>query len=215
MNAAASHLSPSEAARRLGISPKALRLYGERGLIRPTRTVAGWRTYGPAEMARLAEIVALRALGLSLAHIARVLEGDGRAIEAALATHQATLEQRLRQTSDSLAKLHALRTELAAGKVPAAADVMQVADDVAPADIAFELPWPWGGERFELGRLAPLTYIVGPLGSGKTRFAMRLAEVIPGAAFLGLDRSAADGAGAQVTVAADAGLDAHVAAAEA
>lgn len=31
-------------------------------------------------------------------------------------------------------------------------------------------------------------YIVGPLGSGKTRLALRLAEVLPSAAFLGLER---------------------------
>jgi hypothetical protein len=56
--------------------------------------------------------------------------------------------------------------------------------------VAFELPWPWGGERFELRDIRPLNYIIGPLGSGKTRLAKRLAETLPGAAFLGLDRLA-------------------------
>ncbi|KGM31303.1 ATP-binding protein, partial [Inquilinus limosus] len=60
--------------------------------------------------------------------------------------------------------------------------------------IALDLPWPWGGERFELGPVRPITYIIGPLGSGKTRLALRLAEALPGAAFLGLDRMALDGA---------------------
>ena len=77
MNApAARFLSPSEAARQLGISAKALRLYEERGLIAPGRTPAGWRAYGPAEMARCAEIVELRALGLSINEVARILSGD-------------------------------------------------------------------------------------------------------------------------------------------
>jgi hypothetical protein len=58
-------------------------------------------------------------------------------------------------------------------------------------EIAFDLPWPWGGERFELREVCALNYIVGPLGSGKTRLAQRLAETLPGAAFLGLDRSGA------------------------
>ena len=58
-------------------------------------------------------------------------------------------------------------------------------------EIAFDLPWPWGGERFELRGVHALNYIVGPLGSGKTRLAQRLAETLPGAAFLGLDRSGA------------------------
>jgi len=39
---------------RLGVSAKALRLYEQRGLIAPLRTAAGWRVYGPDEMARAA-----------------------------------------------------------------------------------------------------------------------------------------------------------------
>jgi len=74
-------LNPSEAARQLGVSAKALRLYEQRGLIAPRRTAAGWRVYGPDEMARAAEIVALRALGLSLAQVARVLDGDRRILD--------------------------------------------------------------------------------------------------------------------------------------
>ena len=63
--------------------------------------------------------------------------------------------------------------------------------------VAFKLPWPWGGELFELGAIRPLNFITGPLGSGKTRFAMRLAEALPNAAFLGLERLK-DGAAAAV-----------------
>jgi hypothetical protein len=36
--------------------------------------------------------------------------------------------------------------------------------------------------------IPPLTYITGPLGSGKTRLARRIAETLPGAVFLGLGR---------------------------
>ena len=57
--------------------------------------------------------------------------------------------------------------------------------------VAFDLPWPWGGERFELRDIRAINYITGPLGSGKTRFAQCLAEDMPGTVFLGLDRSAA------------------------
>ena len=76
MNSSAQFLSASEAAKRLGVSVKALRLYEQRALIAPVRTPAGWRAYGPGEMARVAEIAALRELGLSLSQVARVLEGD-------------------------------------------------------------------------------------------------------------------------------------------
>ena len=67
MSSLAQFLNPSEAAKRLGVSTKALRLYEQRGLIAPVRTATGWRAYGPKELARGAEIVALREIGLSLA----------------------------------------------------------------------------------------------------------------------------------------------------
>jgi predicted site-specific integrase-resolvase len=54
VNSSAQFLNPSEAARRLGVFAKALRLYEARGLIAPVRTAAGWRAYGPDEMARVA-----------------------------------------------------------------------------------------------------------------------------------------------------------------
>ena len=186
-------LNPSEAAKRLGVSPKALRLYERRGLLEPVRSAAGWRTYGPAEMAQAAEIVALRALGLSLAQVARVLSGDPRFLEPALAAHQATLEGRIRQLADSLEKIRALRAELARGQAPAAGDRARLVRPAAEVVAAFELPWPWGGERFELRDVQPLNYIIGPLGSGKTRLALRLAESLPEAAFIGLERLSDEG----------------------
>jgi DNA-binding transcriptional MerR regulator len=81
VNSAARFLSPSEAARRLGISTKALRLYEQRGLIAPGRTSAGWRAYGPAEIARATDIVELRALGLSLSEVVRILAGDAQTLD--------------------------------------------------------------------------------------------------------------------------------------
>jgi DNA-binding transcriptional MerR regulator len=101
VSSSAQFLSPSAAAQQLGVSTKALRLYEQRGLVAPSRTAAGWRVYGPNEIARAAEIVALRALGLSLSQIARVLGDDPQGLEPALATHQATLEGRIRELAQS------------------------------------------------------------------------------------------------------------------
>jgi DNA-binding transcriptional MerR regulator len=92
VNSRMQFLSPSKAASRLGVSVKALRIYEQRGLMTPTRTEAGWRAYGPAEMQRAGEIVALRALGLSLAQVGSVLKGEAEGLEPALALHQAVLE---------------------------------------------------------------------------------------------------------------------------
>jgi DNA-binding transcriptional MerR regulator len=182
------HLSASEAARQLGISVKALRLYEQRGLLSPRRSEAGWRVYGPPEMTRGREIVSLRALGLSLAQVARVLGGDGRDLEPALAAHQVTLAESLTDLSARIANVRRLRDSLARGETPTLSELMQQTD--APPAAAFDLPWPWGGERFELAALRPLTWITGPLGCGKTRLAQRLAQELPGASFLPMDRAA-------------------------
>ncbi len=190
----AEFLNPSEAASRLGVSAKALRLYEQRGLITPTRTGAGWRTYGPGEMDRAAEIAALRALGFSLAQVARVLKGDPQGLELALAEHQNALESRLGQLAGVIGKVGRLRGDLARGATPSAGELTRLTAADEAQRVAFDLPWPWGGERFELRQMRPINYIIGPLGSGKTRLAQRLAEMLPDASFLGLDRLV-DGAG--------------------
>jgi DNA-binding transcriptional MerR regulator len=188
MSTSVTFLSASEAAERLGVTTKALRLYEQRGLVTPGRTAAGYRAYGPDEMLRASEIVALRALGLSLAQVARVLEGDPESLESALAAHEVSLERKIRELVGSIDKIRGIRAGLARGQVPANGELAGLRNASTGFDTAFDLPWPWGGERFELREVRPLNYIIGPLGSGKTRLAMRLAETLPNAAFLGLER---------------------------
>ncbi len=184
------YLNPSQAAARLGVSAKALRLYEQRGLLTPPRTGAGWRAYGPAEMARAGEIAALRALGLSLTQTARVLAGDPSDLEPALAAHQAALEGQGARLAETLNSIKALRADLRAGKTPSPGELAALIITRRAPAVGLDLPWPWDGERFELPVLEPLTWLVGPLGSGKTRLAMALAQAIPGARFVGLDRTA-------------------------
>lgn len=181
-----SYLSSAEAAAQLGVSPKALRLYEARGLVTPLRTQARWRAYGPAQMARAREIASLRALGLSLTQVARVLAGDPGDLAPALAAHQGELEGQAQRLSETLAQVAALRRALAKGEPPTMAQLAHLAGG-APA-CAFDLPWPWGGERFELTALPALTWLVGPLGSGKTRLARAIADALPGAVFVEMVR---------------------------
>lgn len=210
MSSSAQFLNPSAAARRLGVSAKALRLYEQHGLITPSRTAAGWRVYGPDEMVRAADIVILRALGLSLSQIARVLGDDLQGLEPALAAHQATLEGRIRQLAGTVVKVRDIRAGLAQGKSPTARELVRLLRPIPGFSAAFDLPWPWGGERFELIDVRPLNYIIGPLGSGKTRLAKRLAETLPNAVFLGLDRLEHGGAAALAQLDADPVLQSRV-----
>ena len=84
----------SEAARRLAVSTKALRVYEHAGLIRPRRSPAGWRLYGPRDLEDARGIIALRVLGVGLADIAALQGADAEARRHLLRAYQATLEAR-------------------------------------------------------------------------------------------------------------------------
>jgi hypothetical protein len=107
-------------------------------------------------------------------------------------------------------KVRRLRCDLARGEAPAAGELARLLGTATEPVVAFDLPWPWGGERFELRDIRALNYIVGPLGSGKTRLAKRISEALPDAAFLGLERLADAGAAARVRLDADPALKSRV-----
>ncbi len=109
------HLSPAEVAKRLGVSVKALRLYEQRGLVAPRRTEAGWRVYGPGEIARLHQIVALKRLGLTLARIGDILAGGG-ALDAVLDLQERVLAREGMRVGRALQIVRAARARLAAGQ---------------------------------------------------------------------------------------------------
>ena len=66
-------LDIAEVARRTGLSSRALRFYEARGLLQPLRTMSGRRHYGPGELGRLHQILALKRAGLTLAQVQRLL----------------------------------------------------------------------------------------------------------------------------------------------
>jgi DNA-binding transcriptional MerR regulator len=120
------HLSPSEAARRLGVSVKALRVYEQRGLVKPLRSQADWRAYGPEEMARLHQILALKALGLPLARIGALLEGRAATLESVLAIQEQALKDEGNRLEHALALIRAARSRLAAGETLSIDDLTQL-----------------------------------------------------------------------------------------
>ncbi|HEX4176922.1 MAG TPA: MerR family transcriptional regulator [Rhizomicrobium sp.] len=109
------HLSPSETARRFGISVKALRLYEQRGLLKPLRSEAGWRTYGPDQVTRLHQILTLKRLGLPLAKIGEILAGPD-ALEPVLALQEQVLARDSEQLSRALVLVRAARAKLKASQ---------------------------------------------------------------------------------------------------
>ena len=106
-------LSPSEAARRLGVGVRALRLYERKGLVRPRRTGAGWRVYGPAEIERLHQVLTLKSLGLTLTRIAQLLGGREPDLSALLALHEDVLAVRIHDLERARKAVHIARSKLA------------------------------------------------------------------------------------------------------
>lgn len=180
MKPATACLNASGAARELGISPKALRLYEQKGLIDPGRSTAGYRVYSPDDMAAAARVVSLRALGLSLAQIADVLGGDARSLEHALAAHEQSLNERMQGLAAQVRRLQDLRESLPTGQLPDASDIDGILNESPRMRLSMALPWPWNGECFDIPAIHPINYLVGPLGSGKTILAHCIAGAFPG-----------------------------------
>ncbi|SED80992.1 DNA-binding transcriptional regulator, MerR family [Amycolatopsis tolypomycina] len=76
--------SIGELAHRTGLTVKAVRFYSDRGLVPPSgRNTAGQRRYDDAALARLDVIRVLRDLGIDLATIRRVIDGETTVAEVA------------------------------------------------------------------------------------------------------------------------------------
>jgi MerR family transcriptional regulator, repressor of the yfmOP operon len=101
------------AARRAGVSERALRYYQQLGLITPSgRTPGGLRRYSPDDLARVARIRQLQtALGLNLDEIAVVLRNEDRLAEIRVAFHGQPLtdDQRRKLMRESLSLHRDLR----------------------------------------------------------------------------------------------------------
>lgn len=64
-----------EVARRSGVSVKTIRFYCDQGLLRPSgRSAGGYRLFSPDTLAELVIIRALRAMDVSIAELARILQ---------------------------------------------------------------------------------------------------------------------------------------------
>jgi DNA-binding transcriptional MerR regulator len=117
------HLSPAEAAQLLGVTVKALRVYESHGLVIPLRSAADWRAYGPKEIARLHQVVALKRLGLTLARIAQILGGRGDALAEVLDLQERVLAREGARVAKALEIVRAARAKLAGGSTLSVEDL--------------------------------------------------------------------------------------------
>lgn len=134
MASSGSYLLPAEAARRLGVSGKALRVYEAQGLIRAERTAAGWRVYGPDQIARLHQVLALKSFGFPLARIAQLLSGRTPDLAAFLDLHEHVLRQEAERVDRALRLLAAARAKLAERGSLSSDDLMDLTKETVMTD---------------------------------------------------------------------------------
>ena len=106
---------PGETARRLGVTTKALRVYEREGLVIPHRAESGWRLYGPAQIARLHQIIVLRDLGLPLKSI-KTLVGSHARLRDILRLQRETLESQRSKIRRAITLIKAAQRHLDEGR---------------------------------------------------------------------------------------------------
>lgn len=105
-------ITVGEAARRAGVSAKAVRLYEARGILPAAeRTESGYRTYSDHDVEILRFVRRARALGLRLEEIRRILDLQ-RGGAQPCGTVLELLEGHLRDIDRTLRDLRALRKDL-------------------------------------------------------------------------------------------------------
>ncbi|QWF77407.1 MerR family transcriptional regulator [Amycolatopsis sp. CA-230715] len=136
-------LSISVFARRVGITPSALRFYADCGVLTPARVdpVTGYRLYHPDQESRAALVRRLRAAGLPLPKVTEVLDGPPEATGEILREHlrsvRAAAESAALVVEEVLAE-HSSVTAATVGGAELASAIRQVvpAADAAHATLA-------------------------------------------------------------------------------
>jgi len=131
MTKTGAYLRSAEAARRFGVSGKALRLYEAHGLLRAERTLAGWRVYGPEQIARLHQIIALKSFGFPLSRIAELLAGGLPDLATFLELHEGVLRLEAKRVEVALSLLSAARLKLARHGDLSSDDLMNLTKEIA------------------------------------------------------------------------------------
>ena len=134
MNQQPRFFSPAETARRLKVSTKALRLYEALGLVNPVRTSTGWRTYGPDQMVRLHQVLALKSLGVPLKQVAELLGDQLADLDAVLLLQETAFRARMAGDARRLALLVAVRRRLASGETLSVDDLIHLTRETVMTD---------------------------------------------------------------------------------
>jgi DNA-binding transcriptional MerR regulator len=107
------YLRIGQIAERSGVSAKALRLYEQRGLLKPcSHSEAGYRMYGPDALRRLMQIVVLKRSGFTLAEIAGLLSSQEPVIATLLGDRIKALQREMADKTQALKMLQAIALQV-------------------------------------------------------------------------------------------------------
>jgi len=105
-----------DVARRTGLTSRALRFYEARGLLKPLRTYSGRRLYGPGELERIQQILALKRAGLSLAQIGKLTAHGALNLSAIVDAQLELIEQRKTELEEAKALLRSVKSRIDRGE---------------------------------------------------------------------------------------------------
>jgi DNA-binding transcriptional MerR regulator len=104
-----------DAAAAVGLTPRALRYYEQRGLISVGRAPSGHREYGPRDLRRLRAVRDLLEIGLTIEDVRTLLGGlDRPAPQGGPCVGEVVLRQRLAELDARIGRLTRLRDSVAA-----------------------------------------------------------------------------------------------------
>lgn len=135
-----------DVARASGTTSRALRHYGAVGLLAPSRVGSnGYRYYDQAALVRLQRILLLRELGLGLASIGRVIDGQQDAA-AALRTHLRLLEAEWERLARQIESVRTTLRKTERGEQLMAAEAFDGFDHTQYKDEVIER---WGQDAYD------------------------------------------------------------------
>ncbi|PQV50887.1 MerR family transcriptional regulator [Paraburkholderia sp. BL21I4N1] len=109
-------LTVRDAAERLGVTPRTLKYYEERGLVSPTRSEGRYRLYDEEDLKRFGRILRLRSLGFSLHSVTEMLKRPLEPVDGGLRYSTESLQQihdAIAQQVEALdARIDSMRREL-------------------------------------------------------------------------------------------------------
>ncbi|MDX1385401.1 MAG: MerR family transcriptional regulator, partial [Thermoanaerobaculia bacterium] len=132
-------------ARLAGVTVRTLHHYDELGLVKPTtRTDAGYRLYGTAQVERLQEVLFFRELGFGLDEIGDIVGSPGYDRTSALVRQRAMLEAKAERVLQMIDAVDAAIDANERGVTMGKDEMLEVFGDFDPSEYEDEVRRRWG-----------------------------------------------------------------------